>query len=177
MVCVAGLGRGGGGVLTVLDDEDKGGKGGKGESEEEGGIGALRRSWLHGESKGKAMDLLYHHPTNIHLLRACTVDDALDLVAVGGDHAVDVLLVVDTSVRCIASFHIGSRVTALAWSNTSVSPSSSDNWSIECVNFTSPVLARVYSLPDSQLQAMTLGSTCSTSRRTHLKSCFRSVEV
>jgi hypothetical protein len=80
------------------------------------------------------MDLTHNHPTNIHILKASAVDDANDLLAVGGDHSVDVLLVSDAACRPVASFHIGSRVTAIAWSNTSVSPSSSDNWSIECAH-------------------------------------------
>lgn len=96
------------------------------------------------------MDLTYSHPTPLHILRANTSDDATDLVAIGGDHSVDVLLVVclfllsfyllthhlyqaDTGCRSIASFHIGSRITAIAWSSISVSPSSTDNWSIEYV--------------------------------------------
>ncbi|KXN87729.1 Nucleoporin Nup37 [Leucoagaricus sp. SymC.cos] len=77
------------------------------------------------------MDLTHTLPTQLHVLRASTVDDAADLIAVGGDHSVDVLQVTDNACRQIASFHIGSRVTAIAWSSNSVSPSSSHNWSIE----------------------------------------------
>jgi len=37
----------------------------------------------------------------------------------------------DSSCQTIASFHIGSRITALSWSPLAVSPSSSDSWRIE----------------------------------------------
>lgn len=40
------------------------------------------------------MDLKHTHPTQVHILRACTSDDATDLLAIGGDHSVDVLVVV-----------------------------------------------------------------------------------
>ena len=41
-----------------------------------------------------AMDIRYNHSTLIHVLRACPNDDATDLLAIGGEHSVDVLLVV-----------------------------------------------------------------------------------
>ena len=37
----------------------------------------------------------------------------------------------DTQCTRIASFHIGSRVTALAWSSATISPTSSDEWLLE----------------------------------------------
>ena len=95
------------------------------------------------------MDVNYIHTTSIHVVRACPNDDATDLLAIGGDHSVDVLLVVsspillflllftspthqtDTACRPLASFHIGAGITALAWSPAAVSPSSSDHWLIE----------------------------------------------
>ncbi|KAF7777446.1 hypothetical protein Agabi119p4_3518 [Agaricus bisporus var. burnettii] len=77
------------------------------------------------------MDLTYAHTTPVHVLRPAPSHDAHDLLAVGGDLSVHVLLVSDASCRPIASFHIASRVTAIAWSPNSVSPSSSDAWSIE----------------------------------------------
>lgn len=93
------------------------------------------------------MDIRYNHPTLIHVLRACTNDDATDLLAIGGEHSVDVLLVVsysdslslscphfpqtDSTCHSLASFHIGSSITALAWSSATISPTSSDQWLIE----------------------------------------------
>ena len=44
------------------------------------------------------MDIRYNHSTLIHVLRACPNDDATDLLAIGGEHSVDVLLVVSRSV-------------------------------------------------------------------------------
>jgi hypothetical protein len=41
-----------------------------------------------------SMDINFSHPTQIFSLRACRNDDAVDLLAVGGEHSVDVLLVV-----------------------------------------------------------------------------------
>ncbi|KAL9714904.1 hypothetical protein Ac2012v2_001564 [Leucoagaricus gongylophorus] len=77
------------------------------------------------------MDFSYQLPTIIHVLKTSTTDDAIDLIALGGDHSVDVLQVTDAGIRSLASFYIGLRITAVAWSNNSVSPSSSENWSIE----------------------------------------------
>ncbi|TFK42839.1 WD40-repeat-containing domain protein [Crucibulum laeve] len=78
------------------------------------------------------VDLKYNHGSHVRVIRACQVDDATDLLAVGGDHSIDVLLITAMQCRCIASFHVGSRITALAWSSTTVSPSASDDeWSIE----------------------------------------------
>ncbi|KAJ7687570.1 hypothetical protein B0H14DRAFT_3055284 [Mycena olivaceomarginata] len=69
--------------------------------------------------------------TDIYVLETSKANDAPDLVALGTDHSVQILLVADHSVQSIASFHIGSRITALAWSPTTVSPSRSDEWLIE----------------------------------------------
>ncbi|KAF8163054.1 hypothetical protein B0H34DRAFT_649842 [Crassisporium funariophilum] len=77
------------------------------------------------------MDLQFNHPTTVFSLCACRNTDASDLIAVGGEHSVDILQVTDTVCRRIASFHVGSRITALAWSSRTVSPSSSDKWTIE----------------------------------------------
>lgn len=79
------------------------------------------------------MDLEHQHPTPVHALRACTAPDARDLVAVAGEHTVEVLQVSDTALRRVAAFHVGARITALAWSPRTVSPASSDAWAIECV--------------------------------------------
>ncbi|KAK0459460.1 uncharacterized protein EV420DRAFT_268163 [Desarmillaria tabescens] len=73
----------------------------------------------------------YNHQTIIYVLTACKNDDAGDLVAIGGEHSVQVLLVKETGCESLAAFHIGSRITAIAWSPKTVSPSSSDNWVIE----------------------------------------------
>jgi len=40
------------------------------------------------------MDLKYQHQTLVHVVRACNYSDADDLVAVGGEHSVEVLRVV-----------------------------------------------------------------------------------
>ncbi|TFK26364.1 hypothetical protein FA15DRAFT_667446 [Coprinopsis marcescibilis] len=77
------------------------------------------------------MDLRYTHPTQIYALRPCHNDDARDLVAIGGQHSVQVLLLTPTEVKAIATFHIGTRITAIAWSSSTVSPSSSDSWSLQ----------------------------------------------
>ncbi|EIN07588.1 hypothetical protein PUNSTDRAFT_70465 [Punctularia strigosozonata HHB-11173 SS5] len=77
------------------------------------------------------MDLRFRHPTTVHRVRACLADDAHDLVAVAGEHSVDVIQVADTGFTQIASFHIGTSVTALAWSPRTVSPSRSDRWLLE----------------------------------------------
>lgn len=44
------------------------------------------------------MDIRYRHGTDIFVLRACMNDDALDLIAFGGEHSVEVLLVVRLSL-------------------------------------------------------------------------------
>ncbi len=79
------------------------------------------------------MDLEHQHPTPVHAIRACTAPDARDLLAVAGEHTVEVLQVSDTALRRVASFHVGARITAIAWSPHTVSPASSDAWAIECV--------------------------------------------
>ncbi|ETW85578.1 hypothetical protein HETIRDRAFT_309790 [Heterobasidion irregulare TC 32-1] len=77
------------------------------------------------------MDIRHPLPEHIHVLRACYNDDAPDFVALGGDHSVHVYLIYESSATLVASFHVGSRITALAWSSRSVSPSHSDQWIIE----------------------------------------------
>ena len=39
----------------------------------------------------------------------------------------------DTVATQVATFNVGSRITAIAWSSRTVSPSLSDDWSIESV--------------------------------------------
>ncbi|KAL1947489.1 hypothetical protein VTO73DRAFT_13213 [Trametes versicolor] len=77
------------------------------------------------------MDVRHSHGTEVFAVRACYEDDAADLIAVGGAHSVEVLLLTESSCKTIANFHIGSRITALAWSSRVSSPSSTDDWSIE----------------------------------------------
>ena len=43
------------------------------------------------------MDLEFQHPTDIYSLRPCRNSDAHDLIAIGGEHSVDVLQVVGGS--------------------------------------------------------------------------------
>ncbi|KAI0049675.1 hypothetical protein FA95DRAFT_1537636 [Auriscalpium vulgare] len=76
-------------------------------------------------------DVHYDHGSLIHVIRAAHDGDAVDLVAVGGEHSVSVLQVTDKTAKSIASFHVGSRITALAWSSRTTSPSASDQWLIE----------------------------------------------
>ncbi|KAI0747773.1 hypothetical protein C8Q80DRAFT_1168378 [Daedaleopsis nitida] len=77
------------------------------------------------------MDVRHSHGTDVYVVRACYEDDAADLIAVAGAHSVEVLLLSESSCRTIANFHIGSRVTAVAWSSHVSSPSLTDDWSIE----------------------------------------------
>ncbi|KAF9052794.1 hypothetical protein BJ165DRAFT_1442892 [Panaeolus papilionaceus] len=77
------------------------------------------------------MDLQFIHPTQIYSIRPSRNTDANDLVAIGGEHSVDVIQLLPDRCHRIASFHIGCRVTALAWSSRTVSPSSSENWVLE----------------------------------------------
>ena len=44
----------------------------------------------------RAMDLEFVHPTQIYSLRPCRNQDATDLLAVGGEHSVDIVQVVCT---------------------------------------------------------------------------------
>ncbi|KAJ7273440.1 hypothetical protein B0H12DRAFT_1176602 [Mycena haematopus] len=69
--------------------------------------------------------------SEIYVLETAKGDDAADLVALGTDHSVQILLVTDHTVKPVASFHIGSRITALAFSQRTVSPVCSDDWLIE----------------------------------------------
>ena len=96
------------------------------------------------------MDTKYQHGTDIYVVRACA--DASDLLAIGGDHSVDILTSVrqvytseylqtiiiffQTSSGCHiqASFHVGSRITAIAWSSKSTSPSYAEEWYFESVS-------------------------------------------
>ncbi|KAI0086674.1 hypothetical protein BDY19DRAFT_995682 [Irpex rosettiformis] len=76
------------------------------------------------------MDLRHDHGSEVQVVRA-NQDDASDLVAVGGMHTVQVLLTTPTSTKVIANFHLGCRVTAIAWSTRCTSPTSTDEWTIE----------------------------------------------
>ncbi|ESK88421.1 hypothetical protein Moror_14743 [Moniliophthora roreri MCA 2997] len=76
------------------------------------------------------MDLSWNHSSQIYVVASCRNDDS-DLIALGGEHSVEVLVVGKTACEQIASFHIGTRITALAWASRSVSPTSSDDWFVE----------------------------------------------
>lgn len=80
-----------------------------------------------------SMDLSYSHQTTIYVLQACHTEDAPDLIAIGGEHSVEIVSVSKASCVSVASFHIGTRVTAIAWSPRTVSPSNSDQWLLEYV--------------------------------------------
>ncbi|KAG6865870.1 hypothetical protein C0991_010951 [Blastosporella zonata] len=77
------------------------------------------------------MDLQHLLPTRVSTVRASYHDDATDLLAVATDYSIDVLVVSDADIKTVASFHIGARITALAWSPRAVSPTVSDSWHIE----------------------------------------------
>ncbi|EIM82598.1 uncharacterized protein STEHIDRAFT_103130 [Stereum hirsutum FP-91666 SS1] len=77
------------------------------------------------------MDLRVSENSPIHVVKACYADDAPDLVAIGGDNFVNVIQISETAATTIASFHVGTRITALAWSSRTISPSSSDDWLLE----------------------------------------------
>ncbi|KZP24876.1 hypothetical protein FIBSPDRAFT_1041985 [Athelia psychrophila] len=77
------------------------------------------------------MDLKHNHGSLVYVVRACYNDDAIDLIALGGEHTVEILQVTSSSSTVVASFHVGTRITALAWSSRTVSSSSSDQWFIE----------------------------------------------
>lgn len=95
------------------------------------------------------MDVRHNHGTDVFVVRACHHDDGADLLALGGTHSVQVLLTVSstslasrvriltlfrqtpTSAQVIANFHVGSRITTLAWSSISTSPSRTDEWTVE----------------------------------------------
>ena len=46
------------------------------------------------------MDLAFQHPTDIYALAPCRNNDAQDLVAIGGDHSVEVVQVVCEGAAC-----------------------------------------------------------------------------
>ncbi|KAJ7109107.1 hypothetical protein C8R44DRAFT_801644 [Mycena epipterygia] len=73
----------------------------------------------------------FDYVSDIYVLQSAKNDDAADLVALGSDHSVEILVVAERTVKSIATFHIGSRITALAFSPRTVSPSCSDDWLIE----------------------------------------------
>ncbi|KAJ7098179.1 hypothetical protein B0H15DRAFT_772575 [Mycena belliarum] len=75
------------------------------------------------------LDFKFDSASDIYVLQAAHTDDAPDLVALGTDHSVQVLVIADRT--SIASFHIGSRITSIAFSPRSVSPSCSDDWLVE----------------------------------------------
>ncbi|KZT36990.1 hypothetical protein SISSUDRAFT_988324 [Sistotremastrum suecicum HHB10207 ss-3] len=79
------------------------------------------------------MDITHNHGSRIFVVRACLNDDALDLVAIGGIQAVQVISCTAEECKVVANFHIGAEVTAIAWSPRATSPESSSNSFIELV--------------------------------------------
>ncbi|KAJ6546410.1 hypothetical protein DFH09DRAFT_927287 [Mycena vulgaris] len=77
------------------------------------------------------LNFKFDYGSEIYVLQAAKNDDAADLVALGTDHSVEILTITDRAVKSVASFHIGSRITAIAFSPRTVSPSCSDDWLIE----------------------------------------------
>ncbi|KAF5391849.1 hypothetical protein D9757_001626 [Collybiopsis confluens] len=76
-------------------------------------------------------DFSFTTDSDIYVLVASHSDDASDLIAIGNDHTVQILQLGPSSCTSVASFHIGTRITAIAWSPDSVSPSSSEDWRFE----------------------------------------------
>lgn len=147
VVCLTRLERRWVSLFPAFDDGEKCSERRKRESEEQPRVGPFSNGWLC--HTNLAMDLEFNHPTDIYSLRPCRNTDAPDIVAIGGEHSVEVIQVVsiflhwhkfqlgslqlesDTACHLIASFHVGSRITAIAWSSRTVSPSSSEKWLIE----------------------------------------------
>lgn len=76
--------------------------------------------------------LRLNHGADVYVVRSCHNEDGTDLLALGGEHSVEVYQIsTGTTSRRLATFHVGNRVTALAWSPRSVSPSRSDEWVVE----------------------------------------------
>ncbi|KAF8511145.1 WD40-repeat-containing domain protein [Hysterangium stoloniferum] len=73
----------------------------------------------------------HQHGTDINVVRACSNPGAPDLVAIGGEHSVEVVQISEDSCTVLASFYIGIRVTAVAWSPRTTSPSQTEGWSLE----------------------------------------------
>ena len=93
MVCLAD---GRAGLCAVCCEEGKGRKGGESKASKQPRVWAFVDG-AH-TSYNFVMDLHYAHDSPIQVLRVCHNSDALDLVAVAGDTAVDVLRVVRTLV-------------------------------------------------------------------------------
>ncbi|KAI0317750.1 hypothetical protein OF83DRAFT_1083385 [Amylostereum chailletii] len=72
------------------------------------------------------MDLRYEYTSPVRVLEACHNPDACDLIALGGDNSVDVVQIGPNACSLLASFHLGTRVTAIAWSSRSLSPATSE---------------------------------------------------
>ncbi|KAF7322726.1 WD-REPEATS-REGION domain-containing protein [Mycena chlorophos] len=71
--------------------------------------------------------------SEIFCLRA-SLEDSSNLIAVGTEHSVEVFLLDDQKLANVASFHVGQRITALAFSpKTTSPPRSPDDWTIEIV--------------------------------------------
>ncbi|KAF5324517.1 hypothetical protein D9611_004437 [Ephemerocybe angulata] len=98
------------------------------------------------------MDQHWDHSSEIHAIRPCHSDDAGDLVAVGGLHTVEILSVTSTECKCIASFHVGTRITAIAWSSATVSPRRSDNWRIQLAVATEDYALHLLSKTSTQVE-------------------------
>ncbi|EGN92011.1 hypothetical protein SERLA73DRAFT_191705 [Serpula lacrymans var. lacrymans S7.3] len=73
----------------------------------------------------------HNHGSEIYVVRAFYNGNDASLVAIGGEHSVQVLHLTASSLQTIAWFYIGSRITAIAWSPKTVSPNSSDEWTLE----------------------------------------------
>ncbi|KAL0947229.1 hypothetical protein HGRIS_013346 [Hohenbuehelia grisea] len=75
------------------------------------------------------LKLIKHsHPTDIFAVRACCNDDANDLLAIGGDHSVEVL-----QIESLFSYRVENLVFIpfLAWSSRTISPAAGEDWVLE----------------------------------------------
>ncbi|KAG8997532.1 hypothetical protein FRB94_007625 [Tulasnella sp. JGI-2019a] len=89
---------------------------------------------VYGEQKYSSY---YTHGSNVHCVRACMNEDGHDVLAVGGESRLEVLhrdaASSSPEYTVIASFYIGSPITAIAWSSRSTSPSRAASWFLELV--------------------------------------------
>ncbi|KAL5490128.1 hypothetical protein ACEPAI_4961 [Sanghuangporus weigelae] len=76
-------------------------------------------------------DLKFNFGTDIIVIRSCYHADGADLLAIAGEGSVEVIQCSNTAIRPLAYFLVGVRVSSIAWSPKTVSPSASDRWILE----------------------------------------------
>jgi len=88
------------GLFPAFDDGEKCSKRRKRECEEQPRV----RPFSLCHTTNLVMDLEFNHPTDIYSLRPCRNADAPDIVAIGGEHSVEVIQVVRISL--LAHIHL-----------------------------------------------------------------------